>query len=328
MSRAITSRSPGKIILSGEHAVVHGAPALAAAVDVFASAEVLWNDSGEIHLHLADRPIRSLPLPSLFQQARALEARHAAFLRGEIPVRDVAPQPEDLLFAAIAGCVPVRGAHIQVHSDIPLGAGMGSSAAVLLALLSALRPNADRATLFDQAWRCEQYQHGRSSGLDVAASLHGGWIFGRSGAFQPLAAPTQFPLGVFFSGRPNSSTGECVSAVAKTHPRSSTIWSEFAAVTEAITAAIQSNNRVALRLHIRENHRLLCAIGVVPDSLRAFVARVEADGGAAKICGAGSIRPGPGGMVWVEADTEPALPRAWQRFALSISPLGTHTSPP
>ena len=50
---------------------------------------------------------------------------------------------------------------------------------------------------------------------------------------------------------------------------------------------------------IRDNHRLLSRIGVVPTGVARWIETVEAAGGGAKICGAGSVRGSGAGMVWV-----------------------------
>jgi mevalonate kinase len=70
---------------------------------------------------------------------------------------------------------------------------------------------------------------------------------------------------------------------------------------------------------IRENHRLLCRIGVVPQKVQQFVSEVEAAGGAAKVCGAGSVRGDSGGAVLVLADFMPAA--LAEKYGYNVSPL-------
>ena len=56
---------------------------------------------------------------------------------------------------------------------------------------------------------------------------------------------------------------------------------------------------------MRENHRLLTRIGVVPGPVQQFINDVEHGGGAAKICGAGAVAGDKGGVVMVVSDAPP-----------------------
>jgi len=302
------ARSPGKLILSGEHAIVHGAPALALAVDRFARADVQPLHEAELRFENASIPLARLP-----EHLAAVQARHARFQRGDIGIREVAPTPADLLFAAAALTDLRHGQVLRIASEIPPGAGLGSSAAVLIALLRALRPDWDDETLFPHALACENFQHGRSSGLDVFACLRGGLVRGTPGHFRKADIPALPPFDVWDSGRPDASTGECVAAVGERFPTGHPIWDEFARVCDATETALRGHDPApAWRDALRENHRLLQRIGVVPDPVSREIQAIEAQGGAAKICGAGSIRGGRAGMVLVlPGDRPPVLPGTW-----------------
>lgn len=319
-----TAVSPGKLILSGEHAVVHGAPALAMAVDRFARVAAETADASSLTLRLAGRPPVSVSLDTLAGRLRETLDRQKACRAGALPIREVCPEPEDLLLAACAKTEPDDGLEIRVESDIPIGAGLGSSAACLLALLRALRPDWDRSTLFQKALDCEQFQHGASSGIDVAASLHGGVIWSEKGAHTPMENPRLPDFTVYDTGRPDSSTGECVARVGKAFPSDHAVWSEFATVTRRFREAIRESDIGAWRGALRDNHRLLCRIGVVPEPIRSVVHAIEAAGGAAKVCGAGGLGGDRAGMLLVSGPVPASLPRAWTRLDLAISPRGTH----
>jgi mevalonate kinase len=307
------ARVPGKLILSGEHAIVHGRPALAMAVDRFATVEASPLDEAVLRIGEAVMPLANLP-----QHLAAVQARHQRFLQGQTPIREVAPGEGDLLFAAAALAGLRQGMFLRIASDIPLGAGLGSSAAVLIALFKALRPDWDDTLLFRHALACENFQHGRSSGLDVFACLHGGLVRGTPGKFETAGIPALPRFEVWDSGRPEASTGECVAAVGKHYPTTHPIWDDFARVTEATHAALVGPNAAqAWRAAVRENHRLLNRIGVVPPAVRAAITEIEAQGGAAKTCGAGSIRGDHAGMVLVlTVHHAPRLPSHWQHLKL------------
>ncbi len=303
-------KAPGKLILSGEHAVVAGRPALATAVNRFANVTLTPLDAPLLRLRLTDRPPIEHPLATLANHLAAIRERHEAYRRGELPIRAVAPTPEDLLLAAVAFTAPTHGLDLLISSDIPLGAGMGSSAAVLVALFRTLRPDWDLPTLHHHALACEHFQHGDSSGIDVAASLHGRLVFGTRGAFAPVDAPTP-ALDLYHSGTPASTTGECVAAVRANFPTDHPIWNNFEHCTRGMLQALRQHDLPAFADHLRANHQLLCRIGVVPDDTARAIASLEQQGAAGKVCGAGSIRPGPAGLIAVTPHPNLHIPTNW-----------------
>jgi mevalonate kinase len=120
------------------------------------------------------------------------------------------------------------------------------------------------------------------------------------------------------TGAPEATTGECVVQV-KEQFQNDVIWNDFEAVTNEVEKAVRENNSTLMRSLIKENHRLLCRIGVVPQKVQQFVADVEAAGGAAKICGAGSIRGQSGGVVLVLADFMPTALAG--KYGYKVSPV-------
>lgn len=134
--------APGKVILLGEHAVVYGHPALAAALPLHLTVELRHDPQGP-----------SLDLPG-----------------HEVPAGLRAAMGE---MARAAGVSPQFCA--RVSSEIPLGSGLGSSAALGVALARALKPcppdEAARLALI-----LEKVLHGAPSGVDPAISARGGII--------------------------------------------------------------------------------------------------------------------------------------------------------
>jgi mevalonate kinase len=107
-----------------------------------------------------------------------------------------------------------------------------------------------------------------------------------------------------YTGTPLSSTGECVDRVRQQFTHSE-IWQEFAAITRQWHAATAADRSALLR----ENHRLLCRLGVVPGAVQRLIQQIEVLGGAAKISGAGSIRGEAAGLVlaWLPGSDPAAL---------------------
>ena len=150
MASRSTSFAPGKIILFGEHAVVYGRPALAVPVtQVHADVEVvdsdsagIWIDAPDIHLHAelntlpSDHPIASV-IHNLFFLSR------------------VSPFPN---------------LEIKISSTIPVASGLGSGAAVTVALTRALSAHINYTMTDEQvnvfAYEIEKLHHGTPSGID------------------------------------------------------------------------------------------------------------------------------------------------------------------
>lgn len=137
-------QAPGKVLLVGEHSVVYGHPALAAAIPRYVTVAVEPAPAPALELP------GSLPVPPELLQACAELARDAGHTGG---------------FRA------------RVHSDIPLGTGLGSSAALGVALARAFAPGCDAARASCLAMRLERVLHGAPSGVDPAACAQSGVIF-------------------------------------------------------------------------------------------------------------------------------------------------------
>lgn len=80
--------------------------------------------------------------------------------------------------------------------------GLGSSSAVTVAALKALRPSATDKELFDAAYRIVLTVQGVGSGFDVAAAVWGGTLYFVTGGktIEPIASDAAMPLVVGFTG--------------------------------------------------------------------------------------------------------------------------------
>ena len=211
---------------------------------------------------------------------------------------------------------------IQLHSSIPIGCGMGSSAATIVSFVKAIlhffRINKGIEWVEKLILDVERFQHGHPSGVDSFVSLHGGCFrFQKGKAPQHLDMPLH-SMWIILTGHPESSTGECVTAVAEKWEKS-TIWNEFEQVSVQFEKGLHEKGTDTLARAIKENHRLLSRIGVVPEKVQAFIAAIEKIGGAAKISGAGSVRGASGGVVIALSD--PRIEALCKEFDYHIFPL-------
>ncbi len=310
-----TALAPGKLILSGEHAVVHGAPALALAVNRFAKTTVTPSTPAHIGFELKNLPYHaSMTVGALKQLKQKLKDRYHAFNQGEMGIRDVLKLPFELSQYAVSKLLGEKhehteqGMHVTTESTVPMGCGMGSSAAMIVSMLHAIASyqgmDFDEEHYFQQAVDAENLQHGRSSGLDIRVALRGGCIHYHQGLCTPRPLPSM-PLYLINTGKPLSNTGECVTKTSEIFMHDPKLISTFTSVTDAMENALLSNDLPAFMHAIRENHRLLVKLGVVPSRIQQLIQALNEAGFAAKICGAGAISGEHAGIVLVVADKPP-----------------------
>jgi phosphomevalonate kinase len=271
----VIATAPGKLILTGEYAVLDGAPALVVAIDrrVVARRRVSPRGSSPFLLAVADELAK--------QRGPDDPAVHAAM---EIAVDSTA---------------------LYDHGT---KLGLGSSAAVTVAAtalaLSAVHsvPVIDRALVLGVALEAHaRCQGGRGSGADVASAVHGGVIHYAKG--QPVERVT-WPRGValipFFTGVAAKTTQLIAQVDAARIANGAAVDAALAAIAKASRAACQAaavrapdiaaNALIAaLQLAATATDQLASATGValVPPCVTRARAALARMGGTAKTTGAG-----------------------------------------
>lgn len=323
--------APGKLILSGEHAAVYGKPALAMAIDRYVVATATPQLLPFVSFDLSDLDYkRRFSLAALEHLKKHIKNKYQRFVQGEFKICDVLHKPMELaqfafsLFFETLNLKLTQGVKIHVRSDIPMGCGMGSSAATILSVVYAIanhmRIDLSSDTLLRLGLEAENMQHGYSSGLDLRVSLYGGCLYVKEGQIHSRTVPT-IPMYLINTGTPETSTGECVAAAAH-HFKNTTIGDEFALVTEAMDAAFQLNELSSVKRTIIANHELLIKIGVVPRAVQAFIKDVQDINGAGKICGAGAVAGNNAGIVLVVTENESTLlQQLCDRYHYTILPI-------
>lgn len=322
--------APGKLILSGEHAVVYGKPALAMAVNRYATATITRDTVPQFLVDLSDLAHHSRLSVSSLQHLKArIKRKYHRFIRGDFSIRDVLQKPFELAqfaLSIIADSLNLslpHGVKIHVQSTIPVGCGMGSSAATIISVMHAVshyfQIPVSKEALFKLALEAEKMQHGYSSGLDLKVALFGGCLFVEGEHYQHRSLP-QLPMYLVNTGAPLATTGQCVEKVAPFF-QSGQLGDEFAAVTKAMDQALQAQNMAEFAKTIKANHQLLVQIGVVPDKVNQFITEVEKLGGVAKVCGAGSIYGDRSGALLVSLEDERSVNILSARFGYEVLPI-------
>jgi mevalonate kinase len=302
---AYTASAPGKIILLGEHAVVYGQPAIAVPV---------------IQVHA-----RAIVTPDPRQPA-GLVRLQAPDIGLETSLEQL--PPGDPLAAAVQGVFAELGIArppaltVRIVSTIPVAAGLGSGAAVSVAIIRALaaflgRPLPDERVAA-LAYEVEKIHHGTPSGIDNTVVTYARPVVytrlkGPGEAFVPQIETFQvgrpFDILIADTGVPSPtalSVGEVRRAWQAEPERYEGLFIAIGQIARNGRQAIESGKIEKLGRLMDENHALLAEISVSSPELDRLVAAARAAGAlGAKLSGGGrggnmiSLTP-PGGAPAIE----------------------------
>lgn len=277
--------SPAKVILFGEHFVVNGNTAISMTIDLPTIVTVEPLAENEIQIRSED-----LGLEAVFshkgQVTRTVGAKAEDTLQ---PIHEVV---DFTLKKLKSEC----GLRISVKSRVPIGMGLGSSAATAVGTVSAiatlLNSPLTKDTIFEAAYSLERTIHGRPSGIDQATVTYGGLISYRNGKIDATLQATNPPMLIIGNTGKRRSTGEFVGKVTRlreTDPREySRIASEAQKISENAIDAIRNGQAETLGALMNENQRLLEMVGVSsPDLERLIPAARSAGAFGAKLTGGG-----------------------------------------
>ena len=321
---------PGKLILMGEHAVVYGHPAIVTAVDLRLRVTVERRPGQKVLLHLPQvHRTAETTWEEISDHTREARSAWRRLVAGEGRKRPaVFKGPGDLVRVALGrtvrhiGSPPDHGIALTLESEIPIGSGFGSSAAVGVAVPAALLALVDRPTddetLLRLSLDIERLQHGLPSGIDNTASLVGGLLWAqhehRTGdlAWEPIGAHVDWldGLTIYHSGTPAETTGEVVTTVrqrlAEYPARYEKLLQEIERCTRTLRMTLDNGRPLDEIMElVRRCERALEELGVVPEPTRTVIRKIEAEGGAAKISGAGALSgTGAGSVIVVHPNPE------------------------
>ena len=210
-----TSSAPGKVYLFGEHAVVYGEPAVPCAVERRAAVTVEARDDDRVVVEASDLTLDGFTVtfdgstadadPELDVPTRLVQSATGYVEEAVAQARDAADAPD-------------AGFELSIDSEIPLGAGLGSSAAVAVAAIDAatraLGVTLPREELAERAYRTERaVQEGGASRADTFCSATGGAVRVEGSDCRRLDAP-ELPFVVGFDG--GAGGGGCIVALDRT----------------------------------------------------------------------------------------------------------------
>lgn len=265
-------RAPGKWILAGEHAVLRGCPAL-----VFP----LLSQQMELRYKKMDAP-----LTVEFAGAHGVELKPLVSGLIDYLTQRLNLSPRDL-----------RGA-LEVHNELPVGAGLGASAAlcVVMSRWAVARGWIKDSELYDFARSLEDLFHGESSGVDIAVALHAQPLrFVRGGERRVLELKWSPRWELSYSGK-KGMTSACVARVKdleKSNPE------EFKRIDDQMRASVEKAEQALsimdqdkglplLKEAVELAHDCFAKWGLIEeDSLRCIAEQKERGALAVKPTGSG-----------------------------------------
>jgi mevalonate kinase len=296
MTTAATA--PGKIILFGEHAVVYGRPALAVPVtqvQARASIQKTGEFSGE---KWADSVLIQAPDIGLFSSLSRIQSERAPH-----PLAAVIQETLQRL-----GITRPPAFTLNIKSSIPVASGLGSGAAVSVAVIRALAALCNQTISDEQvsqiAYEIEKLHHGTPSGIDNTVIAHAKPVYfmrlppssfgggaGGGGQIQPFNPACPFTLLIADTGI-SAPTRESVGDLRKLweadKSRWETVFDKVGEIVREAKNAIESGDISRLGPFMDANHALLQEMTVSsPELDRLVLAAKSAGAGGAKLSGGG-----------------------------------------
>jgi mevalonate kinase len=270
------SSAPGKIILFGEHSVVYGRPALAIPVT-------------QVH---ADVDISDSSRPGIWIEAPAVGLQaELNTLPSDHPIASVL---HNFLFLARVSRFPAL--EIKIASTIPVASGLGSGAAVTVALTRALAGHLNVPMTDEEvnafAYEIEKLYHGTPSGIDNTVVTYA----------RPVYFVKGQPIEVFKVGQPftiliadtgiSAPTKESVGDVRKLwmsdKDRWETVFDQIGEISFTARRAIEAGKPELLGELMDKNHLLLQKLTVSSPELDQLVETARSAGAlGAKLSGGG-----------------------------------------
>ena len=267
--------APAKIILFGEHFVVHGTKAILAAIDKRVKVTSSFTDDKTIKVN-SQLGTLEVPMSSSHEEVKS-EFRPFVYLANKM----------------INSHQDVNGLEITINSDIPIGVGLGSSSACCVAAAASICELCfaganELELILDLAIEAEQTIFPDTSGADCTVCTYGGMI--EYPSIEKIDNTFDLNLLIANSMIPHN-TKNSVEKVNKFKENDEERFSQLCdletkLIDEVITA-MKNNDATTFGLKMSENQKYLEEIQVSNDTLRDMISSLSEISLGSKITGAG-----------------------------------------
>lgn len=253
--------APGKIILFGEHAVVYKHPAIAAAIDLRAKSSIT----------ASSKQISVLSVPDLFPK-KPFDLNLTSFPETLTALKFVI---DSLLEVTESSKNPT----IEISSQIPPSAGLGSSAAVSVSLIASLSKflgmNINLHEINKLAYESEKIIHSFPSGIDNTISTYGGGILYENGVMKELSFQLSSNYVVIINSLIPRNTKDLVENVRKKYEKNPNaiqgIFHNIHNIVIDAEKALKAGDLTQIGELMSSNHQLLSDLGVSHRTLDEIV---------------------------------------------------------
>ena len=268
--------APAKIILFGEHFVVHGTKAILAAIDKRVTVTSAFTDNKTIKVNSQLGTIE-VPISSSHEEVKS-EFRPFVYLANKM----------------INSHQDVNGLEITINSDIPIGVGLGSSSACCVAAtasISGLFKELSSEENLKMSIEAEKTIFPDTSGADCTVCTYGGIIeYDKINGSKKNTDASNLNLLITNSMIPHS-TKRSVEKVSKFKEDDEERFSQLCALEtkliDEVNIALKNKDLITLGLKMSENQKYLEEIQVSNDTLRGMIGSLKEISLGAKITGAG-----------------------------------------
>ena len=301
--------APAKIILFGEHFVVHGTKAILAAIDKRVTVTSTFTENKIIKIN-SELGTIEVPISSSHDEVKS-EFRPFVFLANKI----------------INSNQNVNGLEITIDSDIPIGVGLGSSSACCVAAaasISELFNELSSEEILDLSIEAEKTIFPDTSGADCTVCTYGGMI--EYPSIEKIDSTFDLNLLIANSMIPHN-TKNSVEKVNKFKENNEERFSQLCdletKLIDEVVVAMKNNDATTFGLKMSENQKYLEEIQVSNDMLRNMINSLNKISLGSKITGAGD-----GGCIIAlvrdeNVDKVPALlPKDKECFSAKIDTKG------
>lgn len=168
----VVASAPGKLTLFGEHAVVYGEPALVTSIGKRIYVTVELRSDTNVKIVASDLQLPGITV-TLAGDDLMIETDYGKALSAIAYLRSAIDITSKYLGT-------FRGVNVFVRSEMPVGAGLGTSAAVtvatILAYSKALGYDLKREEIAKLGWEVEKSVQGAASPMDTSIATFGGII--------------------------------------------------------------------------------------------------------------------------------------------------------
>jgi len=291
--------APGKLILFGEHSVVYDKLGIAAAVNLLTTSTTEWKEAGN-KIDLNDRgnlfKLSFQELDSFLKLIKQKIAEKKVDEIIQIQKADYMTATKAVLAKVIKDLEITKPFKLDITTEIPLAAGLGSGsscfASISAALQKLVKNKLDIKLVEQHSYFGDIICHGTPSGIDNNTVTYGNYIkFRKSEGVTQIQMKKKLPIVIGYTGT-RGSTAELVAGVKKLRDERpeyiNGVLNQMEKIANFAIEEIENGDLKKIGMLMNQNHKCLRELGVSHPKLEELVEIALANGAfGAKLTGAG-----------------------------------------